>query len=122
LVVRHRGSYVGTAVPEGGVGGLPSVVEQLDVGVAALKDPSAECIEILCRVGDEVFLMLVVGIVWCNSFRGLASSSLLERLVFAPPIAYMASSLRLWLEVVSSSRVVLGALCPYYIGFSPVFY
>jgi hypothetical protein len=54
---------------------------------AALKAPSAECIEILCRVGDEVFLMPVVGIVWCNSFRGLASSSLLERLVFAPPIA-----------------------------------
>jgi hypothetical protein len=39
--------YVGTAVPEGGVGDLPAVVEQLT----------------LCRVGDKVVLMLVVGVV-----------------------------------------------------------
>jgi hypothetical protein len=92
------------------------------MSAAALKAPSAECIVILCRVGDEVFLMLVIGIVWCNSSRGLAASSLLGRLMFAPPIAYTPSSLRFWLEVVSSGRVVLGALCPYCIGFSPVFH
>jgi hypothetical protein len=32
--------YVGAAVPEGGVGGLPSVVEQLDVGATASE---AQC-------------------------------------------------------------------------------
>jgi hypothetical protein len=53
------------------------VVEQLDVRVAALKAPIAECIEILCHVGDDVVLMLIVSVVWCNSSRGLASSSLL---------------------------------------------
>jgi hypothetical protein len=80
--------YVGMAVPEGGVGGLPGVVEQLDVGAAALKVLSAECIEM-------VVPLLVVGVVWRSSSGGLTSSSLLERPVFAPPIAYMASSLRL---------------------------
>jgi hypothetical protein len=59
--------YVGTAVPEDGVGGLPGVVEQLDVGAAAPKALSAECIETFCRVGDEVVSMLVVGVVWHNS-------------------------------------------------------
>jgi hypothetical protein len=39
--------YVGTVIPDGGVGGLPGVVEQLDVGAAALKDLSAECIEMV---------------------------------------------------------------------------
>jgi hypothetical protein len=82
---------VGAAAPKGGVGDLSDVVEQLDVGAASPKALIAECIETLCRVGDEVVLMLVVNIVWRNSFEGL-----LERLVFAPPIAYMASSLRLW--------------------------
>jgi hypothetical protein len=53
----------------------------------------------LCRVGDEVVSMLVVGVVWRSSSGGLASSSLLERPVFAPPIALTASSLRLWLKV-----------------------
>jgi hypothetical protein len=59
----------------------------------------------LCRVGDEVVLMLVVGVVWRGSSGGLSSSSLerpLERPVFAPPIALTAFSLRLWLEVVPS--------------------
>jgi hypothetical protein len=54
--------YVGMAVPEGGVGGLLGVVEQLDVGAAAPKAPIAECIEILCRVGDEVVLVLVISV------------------------------------------------------------
>jgi hypothetical protein len=76
--------YVGTAVPEGGVGGLPGVVEQLDVGEVL----SAECIEM-------VVPMLVVGVVWRSSYGGLTSSSLLECPVFASPIAYMASSLQL---------------------------
>jgi hypothetical protein len=71
--------YVGMAVPEDGVGGLPGVVEQLDVGAAAPKALRGECIEILCRVDDEVVLMLVVGVVWCGSSRRLASSFLLER-------------------------------------------
>jgi hypothetical protein len=88
--------YVGTAVLGGGVGGLPGVVELLDVGAAAPKAPGVVCIEILCRVGDEVVSMLVVGVVWRNSSRGLASSSSLELPVFASPIALMASSLRLW--------------------------
>jgi hypothetical protein len=106
--------YVGMAVPEGGVGGLLGVVEQLDVGAAAPKAPIAECIEILCRVGDEVVLVLVIGVMWCISSRGLASSSLLERPMFAPPIAYMASSLRLWLEggLVWSSGVGVGWALP----------
>jgi hypothetical protein len=87
--------YVGTAVSEGGVGGLPGVVEQLDVGAAAPKALCVGCIETLCRVGDEVVSMLVVGVVWRNSSGGLASSSSLERPMFAPPIAITASSLRL---------------------------
>jgi hypothetical protein len=82
--------YVGTAVPEGGVGGLSGVVEQLDVGAAAPKALCAECIETLCRVGDKVVSMLVVGAVWRNSSRGLTSSSSLERPVFVPPIAFAA--------------------------------
>jgi hypothetical protein len=60
---------VGTAVPKDGVGGLPGVVEQLDVGVAAPKALCGECIETLCRVGDEVVLMLVVGVMWRGSSR-----------------------------------------------------
>jgi hypothetical protein len=91
----HERWYVGTAVPKGGVGGLPGVVEQLDVGAAAPKALCAECIETLCRVGDEVVSMLVVGAVWRSSSRGLTSSSSLERLVFVPPTAFTASSLRL---------------------------
>jgi hypothetical protein len=59
--------YVGTAVPEGGVGGQLGVVEQLDVGVAALEALYAECIVTSCRVGDEVVSMLVVGVVWRGS-------------------------------------------------------
>jgi hypothetical protein len=55
----------------------------------------------LCRVGDKVVLMLVVGVVWRGSSGGLSSSSL-ERPVFAPPIALMAFSLRLWLKVIQS--------------------
>jgi hypothetical protein len=55
-----------------------------------------ECIELLCRVDDEVVSMLVVGVVWRGSSGGLVSSSLSERPVFAPPIALTASSLRLW--------------------------
>jgi hypothetical protein len=62
----------------------------------ALKAPSVECIETLCRVGDEVVSMLVIGVMWRNSFGGLASSSSLEHPVFAPPIALTTSSLRLW--------------------------
>jgi hypothetical protein len=50
--------YVGTAVPEDGVGGLPGVVEQLDVGAAATKALCVECVKTLCRVGDEVVSML----------------------------------------------------------------
>jgi hypothetical protein len=88
--------YVGAAVLKGGVGGLPGVVEQLDVRAAAPKALGAECIEILCRVGDEVILMLVVGVVWRSSSEELTSLSLLERPVLAPPIALMAYSLRLW--------------------------
>jgi hypothetical protein len=88
--------YVGTAVLEDGVGGLPGVVEQLDVEAAAPKALRGEYIETLCRVGDEVALMLVVGVVWRGSSRRLASSSLLEHPVFAPPIAHTASSLRIW--------------------------
>jgi hypothetical protein len=42
--------YVGTAVPEGGVGGLPGVVEQLDVGAAAPKALCVVCIETLSWV------------------------------------------------------------------------
>jgi hypothetical protein len=59
----------------------------------ALKAPSAECIETLCRVDDEVVSMLVVGVMWRSSSGGLASSSSLERPVFAPPIALTTSSL-----------------------------
>jgi hypothetical protein len=88
--------YVGTAVLKGGVGGLPGVVEQLDVRAAAPKALSVACIEILCRVGDEVILMLVVGVVWRSSSEELTSLSLLERPVLAPPIVLMAYSLRLW--------------------------
>jgi hypothetical protein len=33
--LEHERWYVGTAVPEGGVGGLLGVVEQLDAGAAA---------------------------------------------------------------------------------------
>jgi hypothetical protein len=65
-------------------------------GRSAPKALHGECIETLCLVGDEVVLMLVVGIVWRGSSRRLASSSLLERSVFAPLIAYTTSSLRLW--------------------------
>jgi hypothetical protein len=89
LRLKLERSYVETAVPEGGVGGLPGVVEQLDIGATAPKDLSAECIE-------TVVPMLVVGVVWRSSSGGLTSSSSLECPMFAPPIAYMASSLRLW--------------------------
>jgi hypothetical protein len=44
----------GMAVPKGGVGCLPGVVEQLDVGTASPKALNAECIETLYRVSDEV--------------------------------------------------------------------
>jgi hypothetical protein len=88
--------YVGTAVPEGGVGGLLGV-ELLDVGVAAPK--ACKCFEILCHVGDEAFSVLIVGVVWRSSPGGLSCSSL-ERPVFAPPIALTASSL--WLGWMSS--------------------
>jgi hypothetical protein len=37
--------YVVTTVPEGGVGGLPGVVEQLDIRAAALKALGVECVE-----------------------------------------------------------------------------
>jgi hypothetical protein len=94
--------YVGTAILEGGVGDLPGVVEQLDIGAAAPKTLCPKYIETLCRVGDDVVLMLVVGVVWRSSFGGLASSYLLERSVFTSPIACTASSLRLWWEVISS--------------------
>jgi hypothetical protein len=76
-----------------GIGGLPGAVEQLDVGAAAPKALSVGCIETSYRLGDEVVLMLVAGVVWRT--RGLASSSLLELPVFAPPTALTASSLRL---------------------------
>jgi hypothetical protein len=66
--------YVGTTVPEGGAFGVV-------------------CFVTLCRVGDEVVSMVVVGVLWRRSSRGLASSPLLERPVFAPPIALTASSL-----------------------------
>jgi hypothetical protein len=68
--------------------------------------------------------MLVVGVVWRSSSGELASSSLLECPVFAPPIALTASSLRLRLDVVSSWLGGVGwALPPLCcIGFSPVFY
>jgi hypothetical protein len=85
--------YVRTTVPEGGFGGLPGVVEQLDVGAAAPKACSVECIETLCRVGEEVVLMLIIGVLWR---RGVTSSSSLECPVFAPPIAPTECSLRLW--------------------------
>jgi hypothetical protein len=52
--------YVGIAVLEGGVGGLPGAIQQLDVGAASPKALSAECIETLCRVGDEVVSMLLI--------------------------------------------------------------
>jgi hypothetical protein len=71
---------------------LPGVVEQLDVGAAASKALSAECIETFCHVDDEVVSMLVVGIVWRCSFGGLSSLSWLECPVFAPLIARMALS------------------------------
>jgi hypothetical protein len=60
-----------------------------------------ECIVTLCRVGDEVVLMLVVSVVWRGSSGGL-SSSLLECPMFSPPIALTVFSLQLWLEVVPS--------------------
>jgi hypothetical protein len=88
--------YIGMAVPEGGVSGLLDVVELLDVGAAAPKALSVECFETLCRVGDEVVSMLVVGAMWRSSSGGLTSSSLLERPVFAPPIGLTSSSL--WLR------------------------
>jgi hypothetical protein len=69
------------------------VVVLLDVGAATPKALSAECIKTLCHVDGEVVSMLVVGIVWRGSFGGLTSSSLLERPVFAPPIALTSSSL-----------------------------
>jgi hypothetical protein len=72
--------YVGTAVPEGGAGG---VVEQLDIGAEALKALSVECIETFYRVGDEFVSMMIIDVVWRSSSGGLASSSSLERLVFA---------------------------------------
>jgi hypothetical protein len=56
--------YVGAAVLEGGVGGLPGVVEQLDVGAAAPKALSVECVETFCRVGDEVVSIIFVDVVW----------------------------------------------------------
>jgi hypothetical protein len=51
---------------------------------------STECIETLCRVGDEVVSMLVVS---ASVAQGWLLLSSLERPVFAPPIAFMASSL-----------------------------
>jgi hypothetical protein len=72
------------------------VVEQLDVGAAAPKALSVECVETFSRVGDEVVSMMFVGVVWRNFSRGLASSSSSERPVFAHPIAFTSSSLRLW--------------------------
>jgi hypothetical protein len=109
------------AVLEDGVGGLPGVIEQLDVGAAAPKALRGECIEILCRVGDEVVLMLVVGVVWRGSSSRLASSFLLERPVSAPPIAHTASSLRLWLEVASSWLGGVGWALPVLYRFWPGF-
>jgi hypothetical protein len=60
---------------------------------------SAKCFETLCRVGDEAFSVLIVGVVRRSSPGGLTSSSL-ERPVFAPPIALTASSI--WLGWMSS--------------------
>jgi hypothetical protein len=93
------------AVLEDGVGGLPGVVELLDVGATDLNALAVECIEILCRVGDKVVSMLVLSVVWRSFSGGLASSSsssLLEPPILAPPIAFTASSLRLWQDIVSS--------------------
>jgi hypothetical protein len=90
------------------------MAEQLGVGAMAPKALSAECIETLCRVDGEVVSMLVVGVVWRSSSRGLTSSSSLERPVFAPPIALTASSLRLWF----GGRLVLVEWCC--VGFAPV--
>jgi hypothetical protein len=86
--------YVGMAVLEGGGGGLPGIVEQLDVGAVAPKALSVECVETFCRVGDEVISMMIVGVVWRTG--GLGSSSTLERPVFTRPVAFTASSLWLW--------------------------
>jgi hypothetical protein len=82
--------YVGMVVPDGGVGDLPGTVEQLDAEIP--KALSAECIETLCHMGDEVVSMLVISVVWHSSSGGLTSSSL-ECPVFAPLIALTASTL-----------------------------
>jgi hypothetical protein len=71
------------------------VVEQLDVGAAAPKALSVECIETY-RVGDEVVSMMIIGVVWQSFSGGLASSSSFECPVFAHPIAFTVSSLQLW--------------------------
>jgi hypothetical protein len=87
------------AVPEDGVGGLPGVVELLYVGAEASKVLRVECIT------PCVVLATRLSRCWspasCGA-GGLASSSSLERPVFAPPIALTTSSLWLWLEVTLS--------------------
>jgi hypothetical protein len=77
-----------------------------------------ECFGTLYHVDNEV----VLG-VWSSASCGTGglTSSSLERSVFAPPIALMASSLRLWMEVDHLGRVVfgLGPGCVR-VGFAPV--
>jgi hypothetical protein len=90
------------------------MAEQLGVGAMAPKALSAECIETLCHVDGEVVSMLVFGVVWRSSSRGLTSSSSLEHPVFAPPIAVMASSLWFWF----GGRLVLVEWCC--VGFVPI--
>jgi hypothetical protein len=77
----------------------------------------------LVSCGGEVVSMLVVGVVWHTG--GLASSSSLERPMFAHSRALMTSSLRLWQEVtlfwLGGVVWVVWAL-PYCISFSLVFH
>jgi hypothetical protein len=107
-------------VPEGGVGDLLSVVEQLDVGAAAAKAQSVVCIEALCRMDDEVISILIAGVVWRSSSGELASSSLVERPLFASPVALTSSSPASVGGRLSWLGVVAWAF-PYCIGFSPDF-
>jgi hypothetical protein len=62
--------------------------------------------------------MLVVG---TSVAQGWLLLSSLERPVFAPPIAFTVSSLRLGRRLSRLGWVVLCGLCPCCIGFSPVF-
>jgi hypothetical protein len=54
--------------------------------------------------------MLVVGVMWRNTSGGLTSLSSLERPVFAPLIAFTASSFRLGRRLSHLSWVVVWAL------------